>query len=314
MPEPGVLHATVSAWAKINLDLRILSREESGYHQLETIFQRISLCDDVDVTVERGTGISVTCVPAIDVPMEKNLAWRAADSYRTAAAWPDAEHAVRIAITKRIPTGGGLGGGSADAGAVLRALNSLNPQPIATHELLRIAARLGADVPFLTTDCACALAWGRGERMMALDALPERVVHLAFFDVGVNTGQAYGWLAESRSSGLAAAQRSGLYTRASLATWEQVTHISANDFEAPIFARRDDIAGVHGAFVTMFPGALVRMSGSGATVFAVAPPSQPTPAPQAMWFEAPGVRNYDISLSLHTVPPVQNLSVQPGHH
>ena len=116
--------ARIEAQAKVNLFLRILGREPSGYHQLETLFQRVSLADQVTVRTD-VVGRSLECSGADVGPVEQNLAWRAALAFSDAASWPDA---FAIEVTKNIPVGGGLGGGSADAGAVLRALNAMAPR------------------------------------------------------------------------------------------------------------------------------------------------------------------------------------------
>lgn len=260
------MHVRVAACAKLNLDLRILAREDTGFHQLETVFQRIALADDVDVEVHAGHGIHLRCSPPVDVPDARNLAVRAAAAYRDAAHWPDATQAIRIAIEKRIPTGGGLGGGSADAGAVLRALNALNPAPLAEPVLLSVAATLGADVPFLTSAHPIALAWGRGERLLALTPLAVRPVLLATFRDGVNTAAAYGALAAARADGRVARHGATLHTPAALQDWDLLAAAACNDFETPVFALRPDVARVHGAWCVAAPQALVRMSGSGATV------------------------------------------------
>ena len=116
------------AHAKLNLVLRILAREASGYHGIETLFQRLALHDVVTVTVAPGHRALHCHGPTMPAgglgPTDRNLAWRAAVAYQAAAAWPDG---FSIAIEKHIPVGGGLGGGSADAAAVLRALDAMAP-------------------------------------------------------------------------------------------------------------------------------------------------------------------------------------------
>jgi 4-diphosphocytidyl-2-C-methyl-D-erythritol kinase len=263
------MRVRLAACAKVNLDLRILAREDTGFHQLETIFQRIALADDVEVEVQDGQGIHLRCTPPVDVPDERNLAVRAAAAYRDAAQWPDAGCAIRITLDKRIPTGGGLGGGSADAGAVLRALNALNPSPLAEPVLLSVAATLGADVPFLASEHPIALAWGRGERLLALPPLPVRAVVLATFRDGVNTAAAYGALAAARADGRVPPHGAALHTLGALHDWARLAATACNDFEPPVFALRPDVARVHAAWREAAPDALVRMSGSGATVFAL---------------------------------------------
>jgi 4-diphosphocytidyl-2-C-methyl-D-erythritol kinase len=308
MPERPLLIGQADAWAKINLDLRILAREESGFHQLETIFQRIALSDHIDLRVRDGAGITLTCDMAVGVPEEQNLAWRAAAAYRHAAAWPQVDRAIDIVLTKRIPTGAGLGGGSADAGAVLRILNALNPTPLETGALLTVAASLGADVPFLATDCVRALAWGRGERMLALDSLPQRMVRYATFRDGVSTAMAYRELVAARADGRLQSHGSRLHDLHGLGSWSDLQRQARNDFEVPVFALRPDIAAVHASMTAAAPSALVRMSGSGATVFAVTNMHGDEFQQAAGRWPSDGSVSLSLAATLESVPPVQILS------
>lgn len=296
----GVREATVRAQAKINLYLRVLAREDDGYHQIETLFQRLALGDRVRVRVGPAVeGRTLDCRgPAMPPgglgPATRNLAWRAAEAYATATGWPET---FAIDVEKLIPVGGGLGGGSADAAAVLRCLNALAPSPLAPGELLAVAAPLGADVTFLASEAALALAWGRGERMLALPPLPTRRVHLACFAEGVSTADAYGALAEwRRASG--ARPRPVLWTPGRLTRWDDVALVAANDFEHVVLPAREDVAGVRQLFADVArevetlndpatpPAAggapdapppvgdrvpIALMSGSGATVFLLTP-------------------------------------------
>lgn len=261
--------ARVLAQAKVNLFLHVLAREAGGHHQLETLFQRLELGDDVAVRVG-GRGRTLDCRGADVGPVERNLAWRAAEAYAEAAGWP---HGFAIEIDKRIPVGGGLGGGSADAGAVLRLLDALAPRPLAADALLALAGRLGADVPFLATDAARALAWGRGDRLQLLPPLPRRQVALVLPPVGVATADAYAWLAEARAGAVAAPRA---LAADQLATWAGVAAVAANDFEAPVAARVAAVAAVAEAralFEPPLPPGVVpgifRMSGSGSSWFLV---------------------------------------------
>lgn len=254
--------ATVEAQAKINLALRVLAREESGYHQLETIFQRIELADTVRVATDT-TAREVECVGADVGPMEQNLAYRAAMAFIAETGWPTG---FSIRIEKRIPMGGGLGGGSADAGAVLRILNALGPRPLSDPMLATLAFRLGADIPFLTADAPLALGWGRGERLLALRSLPAREVLLCFPPFGVDTAAAFGWLSAQR-------REEPLRAPAPIRTedldrWDGIMRLAENDFETPVIHRHPGIAVTLEALVAA--GAKVaRMSGSGSTVFGV---------------------------------------------
>ena len=263
--------ARVTAHGKINLGLRVLARERSGYHSIETVFARVALADRVTVHVG-GSAQVIDCdgprVPASGFgPPVNNLAFRAALAFRRAAGWPDG---FRIRVEKHIPVGGGLGGGSADAGATLRALNALAPRPLAEPELLRLAGTLGADVPFLTSTAPLALAWGRGERLLALSALPERSVVLVVPPFGVSTADAYGWLAASRDADMPVPALRSLHD---LTSWDALSRWSVNDLEPVVAARHPRLSEIAGAL--RHAGArMARMSGSGSVVFGVfdAPP------------------------------------------
>jgi 4-diphosphocytidyl-2-C-methyl-D-erythritol kinase len=278
VPARGVREARVIAQSKVNLFLRVLGREASGYHQIETLFQRLALGDDVTVRVG-VQGRALDCRGMDTGPVERNLAWRAATAFAEATGWPNG---FAIEIDKGVPVGGGLGGGSADAGAVLRGLNALAPSPLPIGDLLAVAASLGSDVPYLTTDAPLALAWGRGERMLALPPLPERRVHLALFADGVSTAHAYAALAASRAANHDR-PRPILWQTARLARWDDVALVASNDFEAVVLAERPDVAEVRRMFADVsrqldagddsdgdvMPFSL--MSGSGATVFLASP-------------------------------------------
>ena len=261
--------ARVAAQAKINLLLRVLARESSGYHSIETIFQRIDLADDVAVRITTGRALDCAgpAMPAAGIgPMERNLAYRAAIAYADATGWPTG---FAIEIVKRIPVGGGLGGGSADAGAVLRALDVLSPRPIGAA-LVELAAPLGADVPFMTVEHSTALGWGRGERLMPLSTPPSRPVVLLVPDFSIPTRDAYLWVAEER--GLYAPTASVLPAGAT-ADWDAVARVAVNDFQPVVARPHPEIAELVDELRAA--GATVALlAGSGSSVFGVfdAPP------------------------------------------
>lgn len=271
--------ARVEAQAKLNLFLRVLAREESGYHQIETLFCRIALADTVKVRVT-PSGRSLDCsgarIPDAGLgPAEQNLAWRAAIAYAEATGFPAG---FEIAVEKRIPVGGGLGGGSADAGAVLRALNVLNPRPVSRAELLRLSISLGADVPFLTQDeSPLALGWGRGERLALLPALPPSAVWLLVPDAAVSSADAYRWL--DHSSCPASSETIHIEQ---LRTWDGVASLASNDFEEPVGERFPIIgrllANLRRAEVRSLlgPAAMVQMSGSGSCVAVITGDRRPS--------------------------------------
>lgn len=259
--------ARVCAQAKINLSLRILAREETGYHQLETILLRVDLGDTVTVRVGgRGRKLDTR---GFDLgAAEQNLAMRAAVAYQSAADWPGG---FEIVLEKVIAPGTGLGGGSADAGAVLRGLNAMSPRPFGQETLLTLAAALGADVPFLTMDAPLALAWGRGDRFIALPPPPPRPVVIVVPPFAVRTADAYGWLAAPNAADASTPQALEL---AALSSWEALEALAGNDFEPVVGARHPEIAGI--VAVLRARGARVaQLTGSGAAVFGIfdAPPS-----------------------------------------
>jgi 4-diphosphocytidyl-2-C-methyl-D-erythritol kinase len=256
--------ASVVAQAKVNLLLRVLAREESGYHSLETIFLRLELGDNVRVRIAGGRTLDCTgpAMPAAGLgPAERNLAYRAAVAYAEATGWPSG---FAIEVEKHIPVGGGLGGGSADAGAVLRALDALSPNPLGSR-LVELAAPLGADVPFMAIDSPMALAWGHGERLFPLHALDPRWVALVVPPFAINTADAYGWLAADRGRYVPEA---AVLAPESLATWEAVAAVATNDFERVIAKRHPSIDRLVGELAAA-DAILAMMSGSGSTVFGV---------------------------------------------
>ena len=290
--------ARVLAHAKINLILRVLAREESGFHALETVFARVALGDDVTVRAT-ASGRSIECTGAETGPPERNLAYRAALAFAESTGWPTG---FAIDIEKRIPVGGGLGGGSADAGAVLRALAALSPRAVSEEQLLRIAATLGSDVPFLTTTAPLALAWGHGERMLALPALPERDVALVAPGFPVSTAEAYSWLAAERSTiAHHSAAPPQLLSLADLATWESIAPLAANDFEPVVSRRHPEIPRITAALRSA-GASIALLSGSGSTTFGLFASTPPAPSlPSSL----PG--DLLLTRTLATVPPIELL-------
>lgn len=154
------------AFAKLNLWLDITGRRADGYHLLETVMQSISLHDVVTLEMQKGSGISICC-DRQDVPTDsRNTAYRAAELFMQAAG---VSAQVDITIEKHIPSGAGMGGGSADAAAVLALLNSGADFPLNEKQLLKIAAQVGADVPFCLVG-GTKLCRGIGEE---ISVIPE---------------------------------------------------------------------------------------------------------------------------------------------
>lgn len=265
----------IAAQAKINLHLRVFARDAGGYHAIETVFHRIDLADDVFVAAtDFGRTIDVD---GYDTgPAESNLAFRAAAAYALRAGWP---RGFRIELTKKIPVGAGLGGGSADAAAVLRALDSMAPSPLGIDALMEIAGSLGSDIPFLASNGVMALAWGRGERMIVLSPMPSYDLLLMTPAFSVSTADAYRWLDEDRAGATAPLVAGGetIATQAaepfsitplSLSTWTGIARFARNDFEAPVMARHPELAGYLDRLRNS-RAIFSRMTGSGSAIFAV---------------------------------------------
>jgi 4-diphosphocytidyl-2-C-methyl-D-erythritol kinase len=162
---PG--RAVLEAPAKINLHLQVLGRRADGYHELVTVLQTIELCDEVRLALrprragQPGVALELLAGPP-DLPLDRrNLAVEAAIRLLDRAG-AEGDLAVEIGLAKRIPVGGGLGGGSSDAAAVLAGLNRLLGEPLGDRELAALAASLGSDVPFFLQG-GTALCTGRGE-------------------------------------------------------------------------------------------------------------------------------------------------------
>lgn len=250
--------ARTTAQAKINLSLRVLDKEPDGFHSIDTVFLRLDLGDDVRLRVTEKTR-TVRCEAMRDEPQERNLAYRAAALYSEETKWPNG---FEIDIEKKIPIGGGLGGGSADAAAVLRILNTLSPRPLPLDALLGLAARIGSDVPFLASDFVMALASGRGEKLRGLAPLLSREIRLLIPPFGINTGEAYALLDAQPGSH---ARASRALSAEMFSDWQSAVKASVNDFEAVVRPKWPAIDALLARGEQS--GSFYRMTGSGSTVF-----------------------------------------------
>ena len=176
------------AFAKLNLTLDVLGKREDGYHDLQSVMQTVSIRDDIEIDVGTGKPWRLLCSQE-DIPAdERNLAWKAAKVFCDAAQKdPDG---LEIRITKRIPSGAGMGGGSADAAAVLRALNRHYGFPFSVLALAELGAQVGSDVPFCVL-CGTAMAEGRGERLRKLPDMPDCIFVVVKPEFSVSTPELY---------------------------------------------------------------------------------------------------------------------------
>ena len=179
----------LSAPAKLNLSLDILGRREDGYHELSMVMLAVSLCDGLELDLTPRPGVLFSCSDP-DVPGgEKNTACRAAALFLERAGLAETT-GVRIFLEKRIPSQAGMGGGSADAAAVLRGLNELTGFPLSQEELAALGLRVGADVPFCLAGGIC-LAQGVGERLSPAPELPPCAIVVCKPPIGVSTAEAF---------------------------------------------------------------------------------------------------------------------------
>lgn len=250
----------LSAAAKVNLALEILGKRADGYHEIATVMQTVDLSDRL--VLEDADAMALR-VSAAGIPTDgTNLALKAAEAVRQAAG---SDRAVRITLDKRIPVAAGLGGGSADAAAVVLGLNRLWRLRWPVARLEDVAAGLGADVPFFLRGGA-ALATGRGEKLAPLagGALALVLVNPRF---AVSTAAAYGWVTPDLFGDGARARTAAEALRTRRAT--RVAASLYNGLEAAVAPRYPEIERMKAAL--MAAGALgAMMSGSGPTVFGIA--------------------------------------------
>ncbi|MGE3277989.1 MAG: 4-(cytidine 5'-diphospho)-2-C-methyl-D-erythritol kinase [Vicinamibacterales bacterium] len=256
-PAGGV---TLPAFAKINLDLRILGVRPDGYHDLRTVFQALALHDSVTLEPRPGA-FAIDCDdPAVPTD-RRNLVWKAASllwrtTHPRGGATP---RGVRVRLAKRIPAEAGLGGGSADAAMTLVGLNQLWRLSLDVPTLARLAARLGADVPFFLVG-GTALGLGRGDDIYPLVDLPGVHAVIVRPGFGVSTAEAYGWFDEEPK------RRRQPAPRPVPAAWPAWAAGLRNDLEGPVVRHHPTIGRIRQALLEA--GAVVAaMSGSGSAVF-----------------------------------------------
>jgi 4-diphosphocytidyl-2-C-methyl-D-erythritol kinase len=266
----------ILAPAKVNLRLVVLGRETTGYHALETIFCGLSLADTVEVERAPDAGVLLECEGGVDTgPPDLNLAVRAARIYYAELG---AEPSIRIRLVKRIPSAAGLGGGSSDAAATLRAIDALHGSALGASNLLRLGAALGSDVPFFLAGTPLALAWGRGERLLALPPPPVRPVLIAHPGIDLPTPEVFRRFAELR--GLEHVPDSVELDSGSITTWPGLVRLARNDLE---IAARERIPAFHEALEHLREAGagIALLAGSGSSLFGVFDEEQSMSAAEA---------------------------------
>jgi 4-diphosphocytidyl-2-C-methyl-D-erythritol kinase len=243
---------TIDAPAKVNLTLRVLGRRPDGFHDIETLMAPLDLADRLEVDLKDSPGVDFSCSDS-SLPMDgSNLVCKAVAAFSHAIG---RDFGVRIHLEKNIPHGAGLGGGSSDAAAVLKALNELLGVGFSVEELENLAASIGSDVPFFIR-CVPAICRGRGERIEPVAGIRGAEILLVKPPFPVSTAWAYGAWAAAPKSDATFAPKFGSISM-------------VNDLEAPVFSKHLQLpvlkrwlAAQHGVVAAM-------MSGSGSTVFAV---------------------------------------------
>jgi len=254
--------------AKLNLFLDVVGRRADGYHDLVTVFHEIDLADEIEARAIDEPGvvrIEVAAKGGVDasaVPTDaRNLAVRAASALLREAG---STSGVALSLTKSIPTGGGLGGGSADAAGALRAVDRLLNLRADAASLERIAATLGSDVPFLVRG-GTAIGRGRGEILERIDGVPKFTFALANASFGTSTAAVYREVAppygaDRRPDAVIDALRSGDARR--------LASVCRNALEGPAVRAEPRMGEVLAAARSVLGGA-VHMTGSGSTLFVV---------------------------------------------
>jgi len=277
--------ARVRALAKINLDLRVLGKRADGYHELRTIFQTISLADAIEIGFTPGRKTAIE----LDDPLgiADNLMLRAA---RMAMEAMRATGRVEMRLTKRIPMGAGLGGGSSDAAAVLLALPALAGRKIDGQALRRMAGQLGSDVPFFLMG-GMAAGIGRGTELVPLSGQPKHGAEALVIAPGVHvdTAQAYRALSPRLTS---EAPENKIFSFQSQVWGWGVAESPENDFEAVVFERHRSLAGLKKRLLRA-GAAVAMMTGSGSALFGLFPDRKGIAAAMQQF---QGERVYRVSL------------------
>ena len=242
--------------AKVNLSLHVVAKRPDGYHNLSMIMARVSLYDEIVLTLKKE-GISLSCKDLSVPENENNIAWKAAQALIKEKGLKTGVH---IDLKKRIPMGGGLGGGSSNAASVLMGLNKLTGSMVTNDELIKIGLNLGADVPFFIFQNP-ALAEGVGEKMSLLEGFPELWLILINPGINVPTGDIF----RNLNLGLTKEGKNLNITRFNHSL-SKVSENMTNDLENVTFKIYPEVKEAkkllvkHGAMAAL-------MSGSGSTVF-----------------------------------------------
>ncbi len=253
--------------AKINLHLRVVGRRPDGYHELETVFQRVSLFDRLRVGRSNTPSVALSCPDSVLPEDERNLVWRAADLFlRTTGS----EAGVELTLRKSIPLAAGLGGGSSDAASALLGLNHLFGRPLSNERLEEMGLSLGADVSFFLREVSAAVGEGVGERLTPV-TLPRKWFVLVHPPLEVPTA----WVYRNLKMELTITTRSPIKNGPGIATWA-VENLH-NDLESVTLAAYPELRAIRETLVSLGAEQAL-MSGSGPTVFGMFSRREPAEA------------------------------------
>ena len=243
--------------AKVNLGLNIVGVRPNGYHDLETVFYPIGLCDVLEIVPSRSGATTLECYGRkVDCPMEKNLVYKAFELMRKEFDVPP----VEMYLYKHIPDGAGLGGGSSDASSALKMIDTIFSLGLSDDDLAKRAATLGADCPFFIYNKPLK-ATGVGDVFAPVDlSLAGKTMVLVKPDVTVSTKLAYSKVVPKPSD----CALESLLAKP-MAEWNGTVK---NDFEKSVFAEFPELAGIK-AGLTEAGAEYSAMSGSGSAIFGI---------------------------------------------
>lgn len=253
------------AFAKINLTLDVLDKRPDGYHDIQSVMQTISIRDDVQIDVDTDKPWTLSCDQEGVPTDERNLAWKAANVFYEQMKFDTTGIAIRI--TKRIPMEAGLGGGSADAAAVLRALNRHYGNPLSILALAELGALVGSDVPFCTL-CGTAMVEGRGERLRKLPDMPDCCFVVCKPDFSSSTPELYQKLDET-----AIAKRPDNQAMESALLAGDLGKVAENVYNVfdPLVTKDHLELNYIKSIFNSYGSVAQQMTGSGSAVFAIVP-------------------------------------------
>ena len=254
---------TEKAYAKLNISLDVTARRDDGYHDTLMVMQTVSLCDELSITPEPGERVwAVTSLPYVPGDA-RNLAVRAALKFLELA--DDQGRGMKITLRKHIPVGAGMAGGSADAAAVLRALNHAYGFPLSSEQLLAAGETVGSDVAFCLRG-GTALAAGRGEKLTPLPSLPPCRFVICKPDFSISTPELFRKLDNTKMN--CHPDTEGILAALSAGDLDGLCRRMYNVFEDVDDRRMRTVSAAKGALLDC--GALgALMTGTGSAVFGV---------------------------------------------